>query len=281
MRLPVACVLLALTVTRAEAQAPKPAIIDLATAYVHRFVNAFSNVVAEERYTQETTLPRQRRTLRSDFLLVRYPGATQWHAFRDVLDVDGKPVQDGRQDRLATLFLEPPANALRRADEIARAGARYNLRDIGTVNNPLHVLGILQVSYRDRFRFTVAGLERSLGPTVRTVRFEEFARPTIIRQNLNRDRPSHGFVWIDEQTGRVVKTELRIAPPTARRQPSASDNSFPTTITTLFALSEELGIDVPVEMRDWYPDGGGDMRGVATYDRFRRFQVHTDTELHK
>ena len=270
MRLHVASVLLALAVTRADAQAPKPPIIDLATAYVHRFVDAFSNVVAEERYTQE--VPRQRRTLRSDFLLVRYPGATRWQAFRDVLEVDGKRVQEERQDRLAMLFLEPPENALRRIDEIARASARYNLRDIGTLNSPLHVLFILQVDYRDRFRFSVAGLDRSLGPTVRIVRFEESARPTLIRSNFN-DRPSRGFVWIDEQTGRIVKTELRIALPT--------ENSFPTTITTLFGFNEELAIDVPLEMRDSYPLDSGDMKGVATYSRFRRFQVNTDTELLK
>jgi hypothetical protein len=278
VRLQVACVLLALTVTRADAQAPKPAIIDLATAYVHRFIEAFSNVVAEERSTQEAT--RQRRTLRSDVLLVRYPSATAWQVFRDVLEVDGKPVQDARPDRLATLFLEPPENALRRADEVARAGARYNLHDIGTLNNPLQVLAFLQVNYRDRFRFTVAGLERSLGPTVRLVRFEELARPTVIRRNRNLDLPSHGSVWIDEQTGRVVKTELRIPRPTAGSQPFRSEDPFPATITTLFAFNEELGIDVPVEMRDWYPPGDY-MRGMATYGRFRRFQVHTNTELHK
>jgi hypothetical protein len=56
---------------------------------------------------------------------------------------------------------------------------------------------------------------------------------------------------------------------------------FTPTITTVFAFNEELGIDVPVEMRDFYPYGGGEMRGVATYSRFRRFQVRTETELQK
>jgi hypothetical protein len=283
--LPLACVLVMLTVTRAEAQSSTPAIIDLATAYAHRFVEAFSNVVAEERYVQEATWPRQRRTLRSDFLLVRYPGATEWLAFRDVLEVDGKPVQDEPHDRLARLFLEPPPNASRRIDEIARASARHNLRDIGTLNNPLRVHAILQRHYRDRFRFTVARLERSLGPTVRTVRFDEFVKPTLVRDSENRDLLSHGFVWIDEQTGRVVKTELRIAQSAAPSRPGSpigpQGKSLPISITTLFRFDEELGVDVPVEMRDWYPTGAADMRGVATYGRFRRFRVQADTELHK
>jgi hypothetical protein len=36
---------------------------------------------------------------------------------------------------------------------------------------------------------------------------------------------------------------------------------------------------VPVEMRDWYPDGNGEIRGVASYGRFRRFQIKTTEEL--
>jgi hypothetical protein len=35
-------------------------------------------------------------------------------------------------------------------------------------------------------------------------------------------------------------------------------------------------------MRDWFPDGRfGDVRGVATYGRFRRFQVTTEEKMQK
>ena len=44
-------------------------------------------------------------------------------------------------------------------------------------------------------------------------------------------------------------------------------------------MDEELGINVPVAMRDWYPDGTGEIRGVAMYGRFRRFQVKTEETL--
>jgi hypothetical protein len=36
---------------------------------------------------------------------------------------------------------------------------------------------------------------------------------------------------------------------------------------------------VPIEMRDWYPDGTGELRGVASYGRFRRFEVKTSEEV--
>jgi hypothetical protein len=234
---------------------------------VAQFVEQFSNVVAEETLVQETTVPRRTRTMRSDFLLVRYPGDTLWQTFRDVAEVDGSPVRD-KEERLTKLFLEPAASAMRRARDLQNAGARYNLLDIGTLNNPLLVLAFLQDSYRERFRFNLAGLDKKLGPNVRTVQFQEWRLPTVIKLNANQDVLTRGLVWVDEDTGRVVKTELRIG-----------GRSTPISIVTLYKFDDQLGINVPVEMRDWYPDGTGEIRGVATYGRFRRFKVETSEEV--
>jgi hypothetical protein len=238
-----------------------------ATIYVARFVDQFSNVVAEETLVQETTVPRRKRTMRSDYLLVRYPNDIQWQSFRDVAEVDGKPVRD-QQERLTKLFLEPAETALRRARDLQSAGARFNLLDIGTINNPLLVMAFLQEGYRDRFRFNLAGLDKKLGPTVRTMQFQEFKLPSLIKGNGNRDILTQGLMWIEEDTGRVVKTELKIGRGAAA-----------ITVTTLYKFDEELGINVPVQMNDWYPDGTGEIRGVATYGRFRRFQVKTQEEV--
>jgi hypothetical protein len=205
--------------------------------------------------------------MQSDFLLVRYPGDAQWQAFRDVTEVDGKPVRD-KEERLTKLFLEPASSALRRARDLQNAGARYNLLDIGTLNNPLLVMAFLQDVYRERFRFTLAGLEKQLGSTVRTVQFQEWKVPTLIKGNGNQDILTRGLFWVDEDTGRVVKTEFRLG-----------GRSAPISIVTSYKFDDELGINVPVEMRDWYPDGAGEIRGVATYSRFRRFKVETSEEV--
>lgn len=247
-----------------RAQQPPDAVLDRATAYVQRFIDAYTNVVAEEIYVQQTTSPRRTRRLRSDYSLVRFPGSGEWHAFRDVLEVDGKLLPDeGRAERLIKLFVEPPASARQRIEEIAVAGARYNLADIGTLNEPLRVLAYLQRGYRELFRFTFSGIEKDLGPTVRVVRFEEWQRPTILRGTRGGDVVSHGLVWIDEPTGRVVKTELRPG-----RFLLAT-----TRIVTTFRFDDQLGIDVPARMDDEYPDRTGAIYGTATYSRFRRFQT--------
>jgi hypothetical protein len=266
-----AAALISLTAAASEVpvQAQQPSrqeLLDRATAYVLSFVDRFTNVVAEETYRQETTRPKASRILRSDLALVRFPGATTWMMLRDVYEVDGKSVRDASQEqRILRLFTETPRTAVGRAREIADAGTRFNLVDIGNTNNPLAVLAFLQPEYRARFRFNLAGIEKKLGPMVRTVRFVEFQRPTILKQGANSDLFSRGLIWIEEQTGRVVKTELQLG-----------SQMEPIRITTTYRFDEDLQLNVPIEMQDWYPDGGGEVRGLATYGKFRRFQVQTE-----
>lgn len=252
----------------ALAQAPKPEeLVAKATAYVHDFVNRFSNVVAEETYQQEITVPRRKRVLTSDFLLVRHPNDDMWLGLRDVTAVDGTPVGD-RESRILKLFVEPNPNQVGRAREMASASSRYNLLDIGSLNNPLVAMAFLQRQYADRFRFTVAGLDKKLGPDVRQVRFVEFRQPTLLKGNGNADVQARGLYWIEEGTGRVVKTELQLG-----------TSAFPIRIVTTYAFDEELGINVPATMEDWYPERDGEFRGKATYGKFRRFQVQTSERI--
>ena len=270
-----ACLLIALTVAVPShgEQVEQPPIVGLARAYVERFIDALSKVVAEERYSQEAERPRRTRTLRSDFIVARDPGATRWYTFREVLEVDGTPVQQAREGRLARLMADPGADTLRKAQEITVAGLRYNVENIGTVNNPLLAMSFLQVEYSHRFRFTVGGREKKLGPAVRQVSFEEVQIPTVLTVEGNRDLPAYGVMWIDEGTGRILKTELRLGekPAVSTGHTSSSLGWAPaTTIATTFGVDEPLGIDVPLEMRDRYPFQRNEIKGIATYGSFRR-----------
>src|SRR5258708_13520957 len=98
------------------------AVLDKAGDYAAAYERTFVGVVAEETYRQEArgiagTGQRgfaaeargQRRDLKSDLLLVRAPAGDRWMEFRDVFEVDGKPVRD-RAERLAKLFLQPSAS---------------------------------------------------------------------------------------------------------------------------------------------------------------------------
>jgi hypothetical protein len=254
-----------------------------AGSYVTRFVAAFSAVVAEEHYVQDSRTiggsPRIRggakgmlltgvtahRELTSDFLLVQIGGLSDLRAFRDVREVDGRPVRD-REERLSRLFLQPSGTAVEQAVLLERDGVRHSLGDAArTINNPLLALGFLQPVYQRRFRFSLRDLDREVGPDVWIVEFREQARPTILRQVPDGDLVAGGRFWIERQTGRVVKTEL-----------SVSDSD---TITTSFAFDGRLQADVPVEMRESYFLGNEYVTGTATYRDFRRFDVRTEEQI--
>src|SRR4051812_40807054 len=212
-------------------------------AYIFDFVSNFSNVVAQESYKQEIPSPRRKRQIKSDLMLVKYPGSDGWLVFRDTFEVDGKSVRS-EPDRLTKLFVEPPESAMRRAREITQASAKYNLANIGTINNPLLVLALMQEVNHDRFRFTLGNIEKSLGPDVRVLQFQEMRTPSLIQINGNGDIFANGLLWVEQASGRVVKTQLNLG-----RRGSGVE------IVTTFKRDPELKVDVPVLLKEWYPDG--------------------------
>jgi hypothetical protein len=50
---------------------------------------------------------------------------------------------------------------------------------------------------------------------------------------------------------------------------------------TSFDLDERLGMPVPREMRFKRGGSRNEVRGLATYGRFRRFEVGTEEEIRK
>ena len=102
--------------------------------YVLHFERDLSNVVAEERYTQDVrrgVLVRVHRDLKSDLLVVRLDDG--YVQFRDVFEVDGRPVRN-RNDRLQKLFLQPSKSSIDEARRIMTESARYERRR----NRPKH-----------------------------------------------------------------------------------------------------------------------------------------------
>jgi len=300
MRRAAALVILVLSVaagTSLFAQAPADAELDQllarATWYSIDFVNKLSQVVAEERYVQDSNValptiaipgiggrggmpganvPRgssRHRDLKADFLIVR-SAADVWTPFRDVFEVDHIPVRD-RDERLAKLFLntKPDENADAKAKAIAEESGRYNLGAVQrTINNPVFALILLQPDIRQRFRFTPGKPDRKFGNDVRVVEYVEELRPTVIVGLPGQDMPAFGRFWIEIATGRVVKAEVRV-----------ELKDFKANMTTTFRADERLGIDVPAEFREDYDMPTSRVTGVATYARFRKFEVKSSEEL--
>ena len=246
----------------AQSASPTALLRERVAAYVQRFVDDLTNVVAEERYVQEFRRATDRRRLRSDFLLVKYPGEERrYQTFRDVLEVDGRPVHD-QQARITQLFLEPFASAVKRAGEIQVESVRQSLRR-GRLVDPLQAISCLQAFYQPQFEFSVASAARSAGADVIELHFVQIT-PAGFSQI-----PLRGKALLVEQTGRVLKTEL-----------NAGSGSNVRVITTEFGFNAALRIDVPLRLRDQMPVSGVDeFIGTAEYTNFRRFQVRAEQEI--
>ena len=287
----VVTVVASLVVPGMSVRAQEPTLEDVlarATQYALDYQEALSGVVSEESYLQtwqRGSRDPQVRELKSDVLLIRRPGKTQYVLFRDVFEVDGREVRD-RDERLQQLFLSPSeansAQILRILDE----SARYNLGDIGrTVNTPTLALVFLDAQYQSRFRFERVDdrvAESVRDPSVDSeqvrrftgtedlwvVAYTEIGRNTLIGNSRGGALPASGRFWIDPETGRIVITELRLR-----------DETVDAVIDVRYELEPSVGLIVPTAMRERYHDLRRDsvIEGTADYSRVRRFQV-TSTE---
>lgn len=240
-------------------------------AYVDRYLAEFSSLVIEEDYLQRATAPNTRtrsQRLKSDLLLVRTPGPTGWVPFRDVFEVNGQRLPD-RQDRLRKLFLEQPDAAIAEGRRITEESARYNIgRIFRTINVP--TLGLL---FLDSTHLPGLHMERKReevvdGAQVTRYDFLELSRPTIVKQDqTDRDLPSSGSVWVERDSGRVLKTVLR-----------TGDEIFRMETTVTYRHHASLDLLVPTEMDETYRSltaAGDIVYGTAKYSNFRRFSVST------
>jgi len=262
-----------------HAQSESRTIVDRASAYVDEFQRRFGSMVTEERYEQTVqdatligarTRPQMERvTLVSDFLLVQVPGEG-WMPFRDVFERNGQKLRD-REDRLARLFLDGSSrSSFDQARQIMLESARYNIGTIErTINTPTLPLVFLTPALRERFRFELIKRDPEEGTIVE---FHEVKTPTYVSDREGHDMPSTGKYWLDEVTGAVRRTELDVV-----------HTSVEAHIKVAYRHDDGLALWVPVKMEERYRDRRttSEVRGVATYSRFRKFQVSTSEELSK
>jgi hypothetical protein len=219
------------------------------------------------------------RELKSDLLLVRPVGADRYIQFRDVFEVDGKPVRD-RNERLMKLFLQPSSSTAEQAEQIVNESSRYNIGNLErTVNVPVLALLILNPGNQPRFTFKrtddskpaiAADTAPPAGGDVWVIRYEEVEPSTLIRTTNGRDLPAHGRFWIDGVTGRVLMSEL-----------VAEDTFLQGTIDVTYRLDPGVALLVPTDMRERYVVRRDNSRveGRAAYGRFRQFQVKVDEKI--
>lgn len=275
MRTLICCALSASAVVWAAPQdVPLDTLLERLGTYIDTYERDLSAVVSEEHYTQETTggttfWPAS-RILKSEFLLTKASAdSAEWVAFRDVFEVDGRPVQD-RSDRLVQLFLKPSGDTPDQISRIVAESAKHNLGWVTrTINVPTMVLVFGKREQQARSQFRRGGRTKVGDADAREVRFTERALPRVIQTRDN--AATQGTFWIDEDTGRVLRTEMKV-----------STGSTSLVIGVSYARDPKLGIWLPVLMTERYSAPRQPIiTGRAVYRNFRKFDVTVGTIIKK
>jgi hypothetical protein len=257
----------------AEFQLAMARLLDYADAYRRQY----SGLVAEEEFRQSTRGKNAR--LRSDYLLVKPEKSAEWISFRDVYEVDGVAVRD-RDDRLKRLFLQSGIDISVQLQAIRDESARYNLGIVErNINVPLFLLQFLQPENRPRSRFRLAGKRSVSNVEAWRIEFEERVSPTIITDLRGADIKAKGWFLVDEVTGAIVESVLKI-----------EENGSTGEIKVSFRHDPALGMWVPAEMTETYqaltqrsmsgaPRPETIVEGRAKYTNYRRFQVKIEEKV--
>ena len=99
-----------------------------------------------------------------------------------------------------------------------------------------------------------------------TLEFRESTNDFMVKGEKGRGVPSHGRVWVDSGTGRILRTEH-----------ISEDTAVRAVIDVTYKSEPGLDLLVPDEMRENYLVRRTEVRidGRATYSRFRQFTVTT------
>jgi hypothetical protein len=208
----------------------------------------------------------QKRRLVSEFALVSNASASGgWLGFRDVIEVDGKPISN-RPDRLQALF-QSGAPDLVAARRIADEGARYNVGPVSrNFNVPTTTLFFFHSGNLPRFTFRRTGRERIDGVDTVVIDFREERTPTLTMTSSGKDVPGSGTLWVNPADGAVVRTRLEF-----RGFDTAGSRAL---IEVAYRKDPALALWVPSRMTERYSSGSRETATtVATYSDFKRFET--------
>lgn len=280
-------------------------VLQRASDYVDMFQRTFSTMVLVERYVQlirpwsgDSPMPLhdpelmwkesgpgsprtqtgiRRRQLLSDLLLVQPSGQT-WIGYRDVAEVDGKPVRN-RTVRVERLFLSDPKKGRRQLQRIATESARYNLGPSRNINLPTFPLQLLRPDNLSRFEWTAAtrGKSDEDSADCTLIAYREVGNVTIVRTDEGFNVPMTGHFCIESESGRVWRATVRF------RQPLANvDAAFEVR----FRATGESDVLAPESAWEWSLSNGPGLNvrplmteGLAIYSNVRRFSVTTEEQF--
>ena len=257
-------------------------VLDRTAAYVSRYEVELGNLLVSESYLQTAVIYNfqgngvthtDRRQTQSDFLmLVLDPERI---GLRLVNRVDGKPV-DRTQQTFETLLggSSASAEALRKQiNAIREESSRYNIGAVKReINVPTSALKVVRKTEAPRFSFNKREEKKLNGVNTWEIKFQEERGPTLSRGLNGEPLMSYGSLWIEPETGRILKTEIRVENPYSNPKAKAM-------VAVTYKENKSLGMLVPSRMEEEYKTELTTIDAVADYSDYRFFKVDVKSSI--
>jgi hypothetical protein len=264
-------------------------VVHRATDYVTQYEAELGNLIGTEDYLQSSVWPSVddsalRTTSRnaigppsglartvslrtsSDFMILNVGG--HWSALREVRAVNGTAIKT-EEPALDWAFDNNPANNLKRLESLKAENTRYNIGDIlREANLPTFALQVLQKDQVSRFIFERAGSDKIGGITVWRVKFRELSGTSlVVNEKGGQNLYSSGTLWIEPDTGAVLKTEFHV-------NNDLVDPKISSNVVVTYAEERKLQILVPKTMTEHYETVRDVIDCRAEYSNFHRFETN-------
>jgi len=251
-------------------------VLDRAARYVDDYEeNQLGNLLVNETYLQNSVyysddgrgriIGSEKRRTEADFLMIAVDGDRV--GIRQVRTVDSFPVP--RKDNLEAMLDDSPAAVRKRLDELRQDSSRYNIGAVlRKINLPIFALRVARAKESPRFSFEKHGVKKSKSGETWEIRFRELDLPTLTRGLNGEPLFSTGTLWIEANSGRVLKTQIKVSNP-------YSQHPVTGEIDVTYSEEKQLGMLVPSEMSERYESLVNIVTTEATYSKFRKFNVET------
>ena len=254
-----------------------------ATEYVTQYEAELGNLIGNEEYVQNAAwlaptgrgnpmvAKRLQRRVSSDFLIIQV--GPEWAALRKANRVDGSKVKE-TEPAFEDAFDNSPEANQKRLLAMKAESIRYNIGDIiRDTNLPTVALKVLRESEVSRFVFEQAGSSKIEGIQAWVVRFREQASPTLVIGGKGEFLYSNGTLWIEPETGRVLRTEFivenRYAPARVKAR-----------IVVTYSEGKNIKLLLPSLMDEHYESEFNTVDCKAYYSNFRPFEVEVKFDIH-
>ena len=257
-------------------------VLQRATEYVTQYEAELGNLIGSEEYVQNAAWlgntgfgyprigKRSQRRLSSDFLIIQV--GPEWAALRKVNRIDGVKVNE-TEPALEDAFDNSPEGNSTRLLVMKAESTGYNLGDIiREINLPTFALKVLHKSDVSRFAFERTGSSKIEGIQTWAIRFREQTGPTLVVGGKDQPLYSTGTLWIDPDSGRVLRTEFLV-------ENAYAPSRVKGAIIVRYAEGKNVKMLVPSLMDEHYETEFNTVDCRAFYTNFRPFEVDVKFEI--